>query len=73
MSLRAKFLRPPLPEALGLAMLFRCRESLGTLDRGPESVPRVDERGRRGRQVVKFCLPMLIVGWKSDDVDYFRN
>jgi hypothetical protein len=36
------------------------------LDRGPRPLPWVDERGGRGRQVAKSCLPVLIVGWRSD-------
>jgi hypothetical protein len=39
------------------------------LDREPGFVPQVDERGGWGRQVVKSCLPTLIVGWRSDVVD----
>jgi hypothetical protein len=64
------FLRPPLLEALGSAMLIRCRQSLGMLDWGPGFVPQVNERGGRGKQVAKLCLPVLIVGWRSDDMDY---
>jgi hypothetical protein len=40
------------------------------LDRGPRSRPLVDERGGRGRQVVKSHMSMLIVGWRSDGVDH---
>jgi hypothetical protein len=29
------------------------------LDHGPGSLPRANERGGKGRQVVKSCLPML--------------
>jgi hypothetical protein len=36
------------------------------LDRGPGSLSRVDERGGRGRRVVKSRLPLLIVGQRSD-------
>jgi hypothetical protein len=43
------------------------------LDRGPGSLPRVNERGGRGRQVVKSHLPTLIVGWRSDGMDHFRD
>jgi hypothetical protein len=32
--------------------------------------PRVNERGGRGKQVVKSCLPALIVGLRSDGVDH---
>jgi hypothetical protein len=64
------FLRLPLLEALGSAMLIHCRQSLGMLDWGPGFVPQVNERGRRGKQVAKLCLPVLIVGWRSDDMDY---
>jgi hypothetical protein len=38
----------------------------GTFDRGPGSLPRVDERAERGRWMAKFHLPVLIVGWRSD-------
>jgi hypothetical protein len=55
------------------AMFIRSGEPLGTFDRGPGSLPRVIERSERGRQVVKSRLPALIVGWRSDDVDYFRD
>jgi hypothetical protein len=54
-------------------MLIRCREPPDTFDRGPESLPRVIERGQRGRQVVKSRLPALIVGWRSDGVDSFYD
>jgi hypothetical protein len=33
-------------------------------------LPWVNERGRRGRKVVKSGLAVLIVWWRSDDVDY---
>jgi hypothetical protein len=36
------------------------------LDREAESLLWVDEKGRRGRQVVKSCPPTLIIGWRSD-------
>jgi hypothetical protein len=52
-------------------MFICCGEPLGTFDWGPESLPRVVERGGRGRQVVKFRLPALIVEWRSDGVDHF--
>jgi hypothetical protein len=54
-------------------MLIRCEKPLGTFDRGLGSLPQVDERGGRGRQVVKSCLPMLIIGWISDGVDHSRD
>jgi hypothetical protein len=57
-------------EALGSAMLICCRQSLGMLDWGPGFVPQVNERGGRGKQVAKLCLPVLIVRWRSDDMDY---
>jgi hypothetical protein len=50
-------------------MLIYCGSPLGMLDRRPGSMPLVDERGGRGRQVVKYQLPTLIVGWRSDVVD----
>jgi hypothetical protein len=53
------------------AMFIRCGEPPGTFDRGPGSLPWVVERGGRGRQVVKSSLPALIIGWRSDGVDYF--
>jgi hypothetical protein len=40
------------------------------LDCGPRSMPRLNERGRRYRQVLKSYLPTLIIGWRSDDVDH---
>jgi hypothetical protein len=43
------------------------------LDQGPGSMPWVDERCGRGRQVVKSHLYALIVGWRSDDIDHFRD
>jgi hypothetical protein len=52
------------------AMFIHCGEPPGTLDRGPESLPWVIERGGRGRHVVKSYLLMLIIGWRSDGVDY---
>jgi hypothetical protein len=54
-------------------MLIHCGKPLGTFDRGPRSLPRVDERGGRGRQVVKSCLPVLIMGWRVYGVDHSRN
>jgi hypothetical protein len=48
------------------AMLICCENPPSTLDRGPGSLPRVDERGVRGRHVAKSHLPMLIIGWRSD-------
>jgi hypothetical protein len=36
-------------------------------------VPRVDERGGIGKQVVKLCLSALIVGWRSYDMYYSRD
>jgi hypothetical protein len=50
-------------------MLIYCKKPLGTLDWGPGSLSRVDEGGRRGRQVVKSYLSALIIGWRSDGVD----
>jgi hypothetical protein len=40
-------------------MLIHCRKPPGTFDWGPRSLPQVDERGGRGRQVMKSRLPML--------------
>jgi hypothetical protein len=72
-SLRARCLRLPLPEDLGLAMLIHCGKPLGMFDRGPGSLPWVDERGGKGRQVLKSCMFVLIVGWRSDGVDCSRD
>jgi hypothetical protein len=57
-------------------MFIRYGEPLGTFDRGPGSLPRVVERGRRGRQVVKSHLCVLIVGgvvmaWIVPEISYF--
>jgi hypothetical protein len=52
-------------------MLIRCGKPSDMLDQAPRSLPRVDERGGRGRQVVKSCLPTLIVGWRTDDHGLF--
>jgi hypothetical protein len=65
-SLRARRLWLPLPKAWSGQCLSVCRKPLGMLDRGPESLPRVDERCGRGRRVAKSHLPMLIIGWRSD-------
>jgi hypothetical protein len=48
------------------AMLIRCGKPSGTHDWGPGSLPWVDKRVGRGRQVVKSRLPALIIGWRSD-------
>jgi hypothetical protein len=45
----------------------------GTLDRGPRSLSWVNERGGRGKQVEKSCLPALIIWWRSDGVDYSQD
>jgi hypothetical protein len=50
-------------------MLIGRGKPAGTLDWGHMSLPRVVERGGRGRQVVIFCLLTLIVGRRNDDVD----
>jgi hypothetical protein len=72
-SLCARRLRPPLSEALGLPKLIRRRKPPGMLDRGPRSLPRVKERGGRGRQVEKSRLLALIIGWRSDGMDYSQG
>jgi hypothetical protein len=54
-------------------MLVHCEKPPGTLDQGPGSLPRVEERGGRGRQVVKSHLPVLIVGWRNDGMDSPRD
>jgi hypothetical protein len=51
-------------------MFIHCGEPPCMFDRGLGSLPRVVERGRRGRQVVKSYLPVIIVGWRSDDVEH---
>jgi hypothetical protein len=50
-------------------MLIGRGKPAGTLDWGHMSLPRVVERGGRGRQVVIFCLLTLIVGRRNDDMD----
>jgi hypothetical protein len=54
-------------------MLIRCGKPLGMFDRGPGSLPWVDERDGKGRQVLKSCMFVLIVGWRSDGVDCSRD
>jgi hypothetical protein len=53
------------------AMLIRCRKPPDTLDRGLGSLPRVNERGERGKQMVKSHLLTLIIGWRIYGVDHF--
>jgi hypothetical protein len=60
-----RFLRP------GAGDVYQLRGAPDTFDWVPESLPRVIERGERGKQVVKSRLPALIVGWRSDGVDHF--
>jgi hypothetical protein len=36
-------------------------------------LPRVEEGGWMARQVVKSCMDVPIVGWKSESVDYYRD
>jgi hypothetical protein len=72
-SLRARLLRPPLPEVMGSAMPIHCKEPPGMLDQGPVSMSRTNKRGREGKQVSKLCLPALIIGWRSHDVDYSQD
>jgi hypothetical protein len=50
------------PWGLESVILIRYGEPPGTLVQGPESLPRVTERGKRGRQVVKPRLLTLIIG-----------
>jgi hypothetical protein len=40
-------------------------EPPGMLDQRPGSLPRI---ARGDRQVVKSCLPTLIIRWRSDDL-----
>jgi hypothetical protein len=49
-------------QGLEWAMLIHLREA--PVHAWPGA--RVDERGGRGRRVAKSCLPVLIVGWRSD-------
>jgi hypothetical protein len=53
-------------------VLIHGGKPLGTFDLRPRSQPWVMERGGRGRQVVKFYPPLLIIGWRSDDVGRYR-
>jgi hypothetical protein len=57
----------------GWQCLSVCGKPTGVLYWGPGSQPRVDERGGMGSHVVKSCLPALIVGWRSDGMDYSRD
>jgi hypothetical protein len=43
------------------------------LDRGPRSMPQVNDIGGRGRQVAKSHLPVLIVAWRSDGMNHFQD
>jgi hypothetical protein len=59
-------LRPFVPDAsdrrfprLGAGGAYLLCRAPGTLDWGPGSLPWVDKRGRKGRQVVKSYLPAL--------------
>jgi hypothetical protein len=47
------------PETQSRRYLSACGKLPGKLDQGPESLPRVDERGDKGRQVAKSCPPVL--------------
>jgi hypothetical protein len=58
-------------------MFIHYGEPLGTFDRGPGSLPRVVERGERGRQVVKSHLCMLIIAgvvmaWIVPEISSFQ-
>jgi hypothetical protein len=55
------------------AMLIRCGQPLAMPDRWPGSTPRVGEKDGRVRQVAKSHLPALIIRWRSDGVDHFRD
>jgi hypothetical protein len=46
---------------------------LSALYRGPRSLSQVNERDGMGSQVAKSYLPVLIVGWRNDGIDYSRN
>jgi hypothetical protein len=69
MSLRARHLRSSLLEDDA----YLLREAPGMFDRGARSLPRVNERGGKGRQVVKYYLPALIIGWRSDGADCSKD
>jgi hypothetical protein len=72
-SLHARFLWPPLPEVLGSAMLIHLWEAPGCIPPGTR-VPTPGQRDRwDGSQVAKSWLPALIVGWRSDGMDYSRD
>jgi hypothetical protein len=55
---------------LGSAMLIRLREAPGAFHQGSGFPPWVDGGGWMGSQVVKYWLPVLIIGSGSDDTDY---
>jgi hypothetical protein len=46
-------------QGLEWTMFICCGKLPGLFDWGPGSVRQVNERGGRGRQVAKSCLPML--------------
>jgi hypothetical protein len=52
-------LRPTLPEAQSGQCLSAYGKPPGTFDQEPRSLPQVDGRGGKGRQVVKSCSPVL--------------
>jgi hypothetical protein len=46
-------------QGLRWVVLIHSWKPLGTFDRRPGSLPHVTERGGRGRQVVKSCMPTI--------------
>jgi hypothetical protein len=72
-SIRARCLSQLLPKAWSRQCLSICGMPPNTHDRRPRSLPWVDERGERGRRVVKSRLPVLIIGWRSDDRGSFSG
>jgi hypothetical protein len=56
---RAMHLRQMLSEARSGWCLSACGKPPSTFDRGPGSLPRVDGRGGKDRQVVKSCPSTL--------------
>jgi hypothetical protein len=51
------------------AMFICCGEPPDMFDRGTGTLALVIERGGRGSHVVKYRLPALIIGWRSDGID----
>jgi hypothetical protein len=58
---------------LGAGNAYLLREALGHAWPGAQVFAQVNERGGRGRQVAKSCLPTIIIGWRRDVIDCSRG